>query len=309
MARVIVNGQYKGGVGKTTNTVLEAIAAASLFNKKVLLIDTDMQANATANLARTYGIESFEKSLMQALIDEDLESAITKLDKNLSIIPSAYDMRNYEGFLTEKFDNTFDKTFYFKKMLEPLQDKYDYIFVDVPPSTDLKVDTVMVATDYIIVVQQSQQYSYDGTETYINNYIATLVNDFGQDTNVEIIGILPALFNKNRELHRQIIQRTRSKFGFENVFRTTIENRARIERFESDGVKYEDYWDKAIFAVYADVFRELEARIDYLQETGDIDGFKYRKVFTKELKPTKRYYDFAKNIEFKVDLTKENENA
>ncbi|MEC2531659.1 AAA family ATPase, partial [Bacillus cereus] len=176
---VIINAQQKGGVGKTTDSCMESLVASLVFNKKVLFIDTDLQGNGTTFLAKSFKIEEMQKTLMKCLEDGNLSDGIIKLHENLDMIPCGYDMRKYTDFLIENFKTTKDRTFYFAKLLDKIKYDYDYIFIDIPPSTDLKVDNAMVASDFVIVVQETQQFSYEGSQRLIFDYLQTLVDDFG----------------------------------------------------------------------------------------------------------------------------------
>ncbi|PFA58304.1 AAA family ATPase, partial [Bacillus cereus] len=113
------------------------------------------------------------------LEDGNLSDGIIKLHENLDMIPCGYDMRKYTDFLIENFKTTEDRTFYFAKLLDKIKYDYDHIFIDIPPSTDLKVDNAMVASDFVIVVQETQQFSYEGSQRLIFDYLQTLVDDFG----------------------------------------------------------------------------------------------------------------------------------
>ncbi|WP_167797629.1 AAA family ATPase, partial [Listeria monocytogenes] len=147
--RVIINANQKGGVGKTTNTTMEAIILAHVFNKKVLLIDEDMQGNETSFMSKTYDVIEFPMSLMKAIEEGDLTKAIVNLDENIDIIPGSYDMRKMVNFLIGKFKTEEAQTFYLSSLIDKIRDDYDFIFIDVPPSTDLKVDNAVVAADYL----------------------------------------------------------------------------------------------------------------------------------------------------------------
>ncbi|EGP9803808.1 AAA family ATPase, partial [Listeria monocytogenes] len=220
--RVIINANQKGGVGKTTNTTMEAIILAHVFNKKVLLIDEDMQGNETSFMSKTYDVIEFPMSLMKAIEEGDLTKAIVNLDENIDIIPGSYDMRKMVNFLIGKFKTEEAQTFYLSSLIDKIRDDYDFIFIDVPPSTDLKVDNAVVAADYLVVVQETQQFALEGSNTFISTYLNTLVDDFGSRFKTEIIGILPVLLQKKRKLHEKILETTKEKFGKENIFGTTI---------------------------------------------------------------------------------------
>ena len=198
------------------------------------------------------------------------------------MIPSDYDTRKFSDFLIENFSGLEDRTFYLKKLIEPLKDGFDYIFIDVPPSTDIKVDNAMVAADYVIGVQEAQQFAFEGSEKLIFQYLQTLVDDFGDKINTQVVGILPALLQKNRALHQKIVEQTIEVFGKDNVFNTIIHNHARLEYYPRIGIQFKDVHDKKMFALYSDIFNELEQRIALYEATGDIKDFTYHHLFLKK---------------------------
>lgn len=287
MAYKIINGQQKGGVGKTTDSCMEAIVAALIFKKKVCLIDIDLQANATSFLAKSFNVTEIEKTLMKCLEEGDLKPGIISLHENLDLIPSAYDTRKYGDFLIEKFDNVLDRTFYFANLLKEIENDYDYIFIDIPPSTDLKVDNAMVACDYVIVVQETQQFSFEGSQRLIFEYLQTLVDDFGDKVNIQVAGILPVLLQQKRPLHKQIVDKTIETFGRDNVFNTIINNHARLEWYPKLGLQFEDHHDKRMLALFCDIFCELEERIKSFEETGDVEGYRFENKYLVNNKLTK----------------------
>ncbi|QWI25629.1 chromosome partitioning protein ParA (plasmid) [Bacillus mycoides] len=284
---VIINAQQKGGVGKTTDSCMESLVASLVFNKKVLFIDTDLQGNGTTFLAKSFKIEEMQKTLMKCLEDGNLSDGIIKLHENLDMIPCGYDMRKYTDFLIENFKTTEDRTFYFAKLLDKIKFDYDYIFIDIPPSTDLKVDNAMVASDFVIVVQETQQFSYEGSQRLIFDYLQTLVDDFGHLVKMNVVGILPVLLQKKRSLHNEIVKNTIETFGEENVFSTIINNHARLEWYPRIGFQFEDHHDKRMLALFCDVFCELEERIHLFETKGDIVDYKYTPKYFVDNKLTK----------------------
>lgn len=295
MARKIIFGQQKGGVGKTTDTVMSALVAAEFYKKRICLVDIDLQANATSFLTKSYKIDSFPMTLMAALENGDLSPAIIKLSDNFDLIPGGYDMRLYTEFLTENFDNVYDRTFYFKKLLAKIEDHYDYIFIDIPPSTDLKVDNAMVACDYLVVVQETQQFSFEGSQRLIFDYVQTLVDDFGSEVPIQIAGVLPALLQQKRPMHQKLVEETIATFGRDNVFNTIVQNHARLEWYPRIGFQFEDYHDKKMVALFADIFSELEERIALFEKIGDVNDYLYDHEFLVDGKLT------AKGKEISLD--------
>lgn len=286
MAEKIIFGQQKGGVGKTTDTCMVALVSSEFKKKKTCVIDIDLQGNATSFLTKSFGINSVPQTLMSALENGDLEPAIVHLSDNLDLIPSGYDMRLYTEFLTENFSNTFERTFYLKKLIEKIEDKYDYIFIDIPPSTDLKVDNAMVACDYLVVVQETQQFSFEGSQRLIFDYVQTLVDDFGDKVPIQIAGVLPALLQQKRPMHQKLVEETIETFGRDNVFNTIIQNHARLEWYPRLGFQFQDFHDKKMIALFADIFNELEERIELFKKNGDIENYIYQPIYLENNKLT-----------------------
>lgn len=296
MANTIIFGQQKGGVGKTTDTCMITLVAAMLMKKRTILIDIDLQANATNFMTKTFGVETVPQTLMSALENGDLRPAIVNLKENLDLIPAGYDMRLYTEFLTENFDNTIDRTFYLKNLIEEIKDDYDYIFIDIPPSTDLKVDNAMVACDYLVVVQETQQFSFEGSQRLIFDYIQTLVDDFGSDVPIQIAGILPALLQQKRPMHQKLVEETIDTFGRDNVFNTIIQNHARLEWYPRIGFQFQDYHDKKMIALFADIFCELEERITLYKSNGDIQDYFYTPRYILDGKLTALGKEISLNV-------------
>ncbi|MCE5857423.1 AAA family ATPase, partial [Enterococcus faecium] len=295
-ANTIIFGQQKGGVGKTTDTCMITLVAAMLMKKRTILIDIDLQANATNFMTKTFGVETVPQTLMSALENGDLRPAIVNLKENLDLIPAGYDMRLYTEFLTENFDNTIDRTFYLKNLIEEIKDDYDYIFIDIPPSTDLKVDNAMVACDYLVVVQETQQFSFEGSQRLIFDYIQTLVDDFGSDVPIQIAGILPALLQQKRPMHQKLVEETIDTFGRDNVFNTIIQNHARLEWYPRIGFQFQDYHDKKMIALFADIFCELEERITLYKSNGDIQDYFYTPRYILDGKLTSLGKEISLNV-------------
>ena len=108
MATTLLFGNMKGGVGKTTNSVMVAYQLAKQ-GYKTLVCDLDPQANATQLLRRTYGLQhdgadlKIDKTMMVALSEQDIKSAIVNIMDNLDLLPSSEDFKSYPDFLEITF--------------------------------------------------------------------------------------------------------------------------------------------------------------------------------------------------------------
>ena len=146
MIKTIVFCNQKGGVGKTTSTVNMAASLANL-GKRVLIIDMDPQGNAGSGL----GLNKYriEKSIYHALIGTTpISEVIRKTDiENLHIAPSNRDLIGAELELV----SAFSRETKLKNAIKDVQDQYDYIMVDCPPSLNLLTVNAMTAADSVII--------------------------------------------------------------------------------------------------------------------------------------------------------------
>lgn len=296
MTKVIALSNQKGGVGKSTNNVMFAITVAKLFNKKVLHIDMDLQANSTFMLSLTFDQTTWPASITKCLDDKDLEEGIVHLTYNLDAIAGDKDFRNWGTWLADNVKGTHNRTFYFKPLLDKIKDRYDYVFIDTPPATDIKVDNIMVATDYVVVVQETKRFAFEGSKDLTSSYLQTLYNDFNDEINIQVAGILLVLLDKNHSVEQRIVKKTTEYFGKENIFGQIIKNHLRLENYGEYGVQFNDWHDSRMLALFSDLFQELEERIEQFEKYGDIKpGYQYEPKYVinnrlttlgkKELKP------------------------
>lgn len=283
--KVIVFTNLKGGVGKTSDTDIISLVSSQLFKKRVLLIDVDMQANSTQNMSRTFGIKKYPQSFIKAIQNKNLHNAIIHLSPTLDFIAGSSSAHDLNDWILDHSNSRKERYLFFKDMVEPLKNDYDYIFFDVAPSTDNTVDAIMMCTDYIVAVQEVKRFSMDGTEMLINDYLSPMLNAFPEEANFQVAGILPAILQNRRKQQIENYYETINHFGRENVFNTIIKHHDRIEGWGETGIALKQVADIKIWALFADLFCELEKRIEKFEKTGDITNFTY----------TPRYYDEMNN--------------
>ncbi len=160
MGKVYVIGNFKGGVGKTKTVTMLAYESALHLGRKTLVIDLDPQGNATRVLAKTGDLDEITYTVTEAFQEGSLEPAITNISENLDLIPANTAFRNLTKILMTKFpSNEFDQINYLNTLLKPLKEKYDAIYIDVPPTISDFSDNAMLAADYCIIVLQTQELS------------------------------------------------------------------------------------------------------------------------------------------------------
>lgn len=266
MAKIITTGNLKGGVGKTTNAVLLSYTLASK-GYKTCLLDFDMQADATDLVFTTMEFvykqnisDKFEFTFYGAIKSGQPKKAIIHVTENWDLIPSDTDLVNYQDFLDDNLKSKKEKDFFLKSILDDIKSNYDYIIIDVPPTINIYTDSAIVASDYILIVLQTQMKSYRKAVRYAN-YLSQLRDTYKLD--VKALGILPVLMENNSEYDEQIINQAKEEFGDENIFEHPIKQLRRIKRFDWTGVtnNLNDAHDKNVHLLYNKVTNELIDRI------------------------------------------------
>lgn len=278
----------KGGVGKTTNSVMTAYQLAKL-GYKTLVCDLDPQANATQLLRRTYGLQhgsdlQIDKTMMVALMDENIKPAIINVMDNLYLLPSSEDFKNYPDFLEMKFmldnekiqagdSNTLQSEMskvkeqriaYFAQQLAKVRDEYDFIIIDVPPTLSIFTDSAIYAADFVIIVLQTQQRSLDGAETFFE-YLQQMYNDYA-NVDFDILGVLAVLLKNNAGLDSQILKDAETDFGKNMLFDQIIRHMERLKRYDRTGIaekgltKY-DMHDTRLHYIYNTLTKEIVSRL------------------------------------------------
>ncbi len=155
MAKVFTIINNKGGTGKTT-TVLNLGAALARKKKKVLLIDLDSQCNLTSAL----GIETTTKGIGDLLLGNcTINEAIVK-NGGIDAIPSTEKLLDIEFQL----NNEPGREYMLKEQIEKVQDIYDFILIDCPPSLNTLSTNSLVAAQYFIVPMQAENFAFIGLD-------------------------------------------------------------------------------------------------------------------------------------------------
>ncbi|MEG2295023.1 MAG: ParA family protein [Carnobacterium sp.] len=260
-ATVYVVGNFKGGVGKTKTVTMLAYESATHFKEKTLVIDLDPQGNATRVLAKTGGISSITTSVTDGFSNGDLEPEIVNVTTNLDLIPANTAFRNLTKILVQKFGNDEDsQIFYLKKLIEPLKEKYDRIYIDVPPTISDYSDNAMLAADYCIIVLQTQELSLDGAQTYIA-YMQFLSDKY--NSNLNVLGIVPMMLRAGGRVDTKVLDQAISMYGG-NVLQTIVKYQERLKVYDVEGISINynqrgkmDMWDQKAHALFINVLTEL----------------------------------------------------
>lgn len=261
-------GNFKGGVGKTTNSILIAYTLAQK-GIKTLVIDLDPQANATKTLTLTKlnqdedGILTFEKTLMRGIADNKIDDLPIKIIDNLFLMPSNIDFEEFAKFLYQNTDNQTDEDFYFSKLLDPIKESFDIIIIDVPPMSKEITRNAVTSSDYVLISLQTQEHSLTGAENYIEE-----LNKLNKkyDLNLTVVGLLPVLLKNTGTVDEYIIENAKEIFGESNIFSTIVPQMERIKRFDINGITNHDRHDLKVLQKYNEVTDELITRLNFYEK-------------------------------------------
>lgn len=226
MGKVISVANQKGGVGKTTTTVnLSTILAKK--GKKVLLIDTDPQGNATSGLGVTKDVEL---SVYDILVgDTEFDETIQDTTiRGLKICPSNISLAGAEVQLVPMMS----REQRLKTKLDKIKDKYDYILIDCPPSLGLITLNAFTASDTVLIPVQCEYFALEGLGQLLNtvNLVKKHLNK-----NLEIEGALLTMYDARTNLSNQVVKEV--KKYFENkVYKTVIPRNVRLSEAPSYGM-------------------------------------------------------------------------
>jgi chromosome partitioning protein len=227
MARVIAIANQKGGVGKTT-TAINLGASLAVAEQRTLIIDIDPQGNATSGL----GVDRRDSlpTIYDVLVGGRPVQECARQNVHfpfLSLVPSNRDLVGAEIELVDRPG----RERVLAEALESIEDDYDYVLVDCPPSLGLLTLNTLTAADSVLIPIQCEFYALEGLSQLLNT--VRLIQR-GLNPKLEIEGVLLTMYDRRLNLSKQVADEARGYFGGK-VFETSIPRNVRLAEAPSFG--------------------------------------------------------------------------
>lgn len=252
MGITISLGIQKGGCGKTTTTGLTAYLLSQQY--RVLAVDFDSQGNLTQFLTQRNIYDFTKHTVLEACKEQDARPYIVPVSDTLHMLTAEDFLAGFPQWLYREYKG--DPTSVLRTTLDTVKSDYDFILLDLPPNLGDHTINGLTASDFAVVMLQSEPFCYDA----LDRYLELLGHVQSRNQDLRLAGILTTMLDSRASLDSAILERARGEYG-DIIFETTIRRRSRIKEFTVTGIQSHLKADRDALENYSEFVKELTQRV------------------------------------------------